>query len=137
MRDVLIVEDDEGVRSAMVEALAWYGVPHREASQGHEALSLMAEKLPAVVLLDMRMPVLDGAGFCAEVRARGWRDRIAIIVATASERASEEQDRCGADAYLGKPFDLDRLIDLTRRYWSEHALADAGRDVVNDLGEGR
>src|SRR3712207_8541884 len=58
--------------------------------------SQVVDHAPAVVLLDINMPVLDGAAFCAELDARGLRERVAVVVMTATERVSYYDRFCGA-----------------------------------------
>jgi len=84
------------------------------AANGSEALRLVEEAEPEVVLLDMNMPVLDGEGFIAAVRERGLR--IPIVVMTAGSSAKRWAAQLGADAYLSKPFELANLVDVTNRF---------------------
>jgi CheY-like chemotaxis protein len=67
-----------------------------------------------LVLLDMRMPVLDGWGFARKFRESG--KRAPIIVMTAAENARRWAEEIGADGYLAKPFELDALISTVQRY---------------------
>ena len=109
MADVLIVDDDPGVRAFIGFALELEGIGYRHAENGRDALARVAEQRPGVILLDRDMPVLDGPGFCARLDETLGRDGTAIVVMTASARADQFQQACQADAALGKPFNLDDL----------------------------
>ena len=92
------------------------------AANGSEALRLVMEAQPEVVLLDMNMPVLDGEGFIAAVRERGLR--IPIVIMTAGSSAKRWASQLGADAYLSKPFELANLVDVTNRFATTMNAAD-------------
>jgi two-component system response regulator MprA len=109
MADVLIVDDDPSVRAFIGFALDLEGIGSRQAENGVEALTRVAEQRPGVILLDLDMPVLDGPGFCARLDQTLGRDGMAIVVMTASSRAAAFQQTCQADAALNKPFDVADL----------------------------
>lgn len=105
---VLVVDDEPDIRatvSAMLE-IEGYGVT--EAANGADALHRVEEHPPDVILLDMRMPVLDGWGFAAELRRRGHRTP--IVVMTAARDAAHWAGEIAAAAFVAKPFGFDDLI---------------------------
>jgi CheY-like chemotaxis protein len=116
VRDVLVVDDDPAIREMIGMALELEGVPFRTATNGEEALARLAEAQPAVVLLDVNMPVLDGPGFCSLLDHRGMRDSVAIVVMTAGSQAERYERQCAADGHLGKPFDLDALYAIVEEH---------------------
>jgi CheY-like chemotaxis protein len=82
------------------------------AGNGADALALVnGEEL---ILLDMRMPVLDGWAFARRLRAAGKRSP--IVVMTAAENARRWAAEIGAEGYLAKPFEIDTLIDAVERF---------------------
>ena len=109
MGDVLVVDDDPGVRDFIGFALGAEGIPYRTAEHGARALACVAAARPRVILLDLDMPVMDGRRFCAALDATLGRAGTAIVAMSASGRVRQFQAACGADAALGKPFDLDEL----------------------------
>jgi len=106
---VLIVEDDREVREAVADYLASHGYACAQAGDGKAMRAALAESLPDLVLLDLRLPGEDGLTL-----ARWLRDNheVAIIMVTG---AGDVVDRVvglevGADDYLGKPFDFRELL---------------------------
>ena len=116
----VLVADDEPAIVEMIRAiLEEYGFRVVTAANGSEALRLVEEADPEVVLLDMNMPVLDGEGFVNAVRERGLR--VPIVVMTAGSSAKRWASQLGADAYLSKPFELASLVDVTSRFATREA----------------
>jgi CheY-like chemotaxis protein len=111
---VLIVDDERAIRDTLVEILEDEGFAVRTAADGAQAIEAIEREQPCVVLLDMRMPVLDGWGVAAELRARGLRVPIAVM--TAASDAQRWCDEIGGDACLPKPFDLDKLVATVARF---------------------
>jgi two-component system, chemotaxis family, chemotaxis protein CheY len=111
---VLVVDDDETIRAALSETLDMEGYPVRLAADGAEALRSVEENPPKVVLLDMRMPVLDGWGFARGLAERGLRPAILVMSAAADARRWARE--IGASGVLPKPFELDELLALVERY---------------------
>ena len=110
---ILVVDDDSAIRCTVAEILNFEGYPVLTASNGAEALAVIESARPALVLLDMRMPVLDGWGFARAIRERGLR--VPILVMTAAHSARQWAEEIKADGYLPKPFDLlDLLTNINR-----------------------
>ena len=112
---VLVVDDDEGVRDFVSEALRDVGYEVVTAEHGGAALAELEHVEPCVVLLDMRMPVVDGWAFSRRYRARAGRTAPNVVM-TPSARARTWCAAIGGDAYLAKPFDLDDLYAVVGRY---------------------
>jgi CheY-like chemotaxis protein len=110
---ILVVDDDPAILATIEDILALEGYPVVTAGNGADALALVERVRPALVLLDMRMPVLDGWGFAREVRARGLD--VPILVMTAAQNAQRWAAEIGADGYVAKPFDLFELLDAVAR----------------------
>lgn len=108
---ILIVDDDLDILDFEAEALEQHGYRVAKASNGEEALQRIAEAEPQLILLDMRMPVMDGWAFTRAFRDRYGR-RIPIVVVTAADDSSLRAAEIGADADLGKPFDLEQLYEV-------------------------
>jgi two-component system response regulator MprA len=110
---VLVVDDDAAIRRMVSQALAFEGYEVETAADGAEAVAAIARARPALVLLDMRMPVLDGWGVVRELRARSID--VPIVVMTAARDAPAWAEDVGATAHLAKPFDLDDLFAVVER----------------------
>lgn len=115
-RPVLVVDDDAAIRSAEHEILEENGYRVVEAADGAEALWFMQHDPPAVVILDVQMPGVDGPSFARELRM-GLR-HVPLVILTAAIDPRREADRCNAEAYLSKPFDSDDLIRVVKRFAS-------------------
>jgi DNA-binding response OmpR family regulator len=113
--DVLVVEDDPDLSALLEMIIADAGYPVRAAANGALALARVEERMPAVVLLDMRMPVMNGWEFAREFRARHGR-AAPIIVVTAAENARLRAAEIEADAWLEKPFELDEVLATVARF---------------------
>ncbi|HEY3109013.1 MAG TPA: response regulator [Chloroflexota bacterium] len=111
---VLVVDDDEAIRSTVTQILEFEGYSVVAAADGAEALAAVEAELPCLVLLDMRMPILDGWGFAAALRKRGLKVPIAVM--TAAQNAQRWCDEIGGDACLAKPFDLDDMVATVARF---------------------
>lgn len=111
---VLVVDDDLSILDTVTAILAQEGFAVSGASSGEEALALLRTWHPTLVLLDMRMPVMDGWTVARLMRENGIR--VPIVVMTAAENARRWADEIGADAYLAKPFALDDLLEVIQRH---------------------
>jgi CheY-like chemotaxis protein len=112
---VLVVDDDSAILTTITEILELEGYPFITASDGAEALHRIAAEQPSLVLLDMRMPVLNGWEVARAVRERGIM--VPIVVMTAAQDARLWSEQIGAAGYLAKPFDLDDLLATIERFF--------------------
>ena len=118
-KSVLVVDDDPDLLGLVQLLLEGVGYRVITAGEGQEALSRVAEKMPDLILLDMKMPGMNGWDFARAFRQR--YDRAApIVVLTAAEDARKRAEEIGAEGYLGKPFDIDELIRIVERNLDRH-----------------
>jgi two-component system, OmpR family, KDP operon response regulator KdpE len=107
--DILVVDDENNVIKLITDALALEGWKTRAASDGEEALKFLTVNAPDVVLLDIRMPGLDGFETLRRIR-----EASSVPVIMLSARSDEEDKvkclKMGADDYITKPFGLKELI---------------------------
>ena len=113
-RPVLIVDDDLETLAAERQLLGESGFRVVEAHDGVEALRIVQDDPPAVVVLDVQMPGMDGPSFARELRMALRRVPLVILTGVADPR--READRCNAEAYLSKPFDAQELVNVVRRF---------------------
>lgn len=107
--NILVIDDDPSILMTVAEVLEDEGYAVRTASNGAEGLAAVQEALPRLVLLDMRMPVLDGWGFAHSLRERGIH--LPLLVMTAAQDARQWGREVGAIGVIPKPFDLNDLLD--------------------------
>ncbi len=113
-RPVLIVDDDPETLAVERQLLSESGFRVVEARDGAEALRVVQEDPPALVVLDVQMPGMDGPSFARELRMALRRVPLVILTGVADPR--HEADRCNAEAYLAKPFDAQELVSVVRRF---------------------
>lgn len=110
---MLVVEDDDDLRSLIGSALAEAGYVPVEAADGAAALAACEERDPAVILLDLAMPRLGGQAFVDAYRRGSGRAK--IVVMTGAPSGGEMAARLHAAVFLSKPFDLDELLRVVDR----------------------
>lgn len=111
---VLVVDDDTSILDTVSAILTGEGYDVVSATSGEEALDAVTRKRPSVILLDMRMPVMDGWAVARALRSQGIS--VPIVVMTAAESAKRWADEVGAEGYLAKPFGLDELLTIVQRF---------------------
>ena len=114
-RRVLVVEDDDDVRASICEFLALEGIEPVAVAGGEEALAALARPPPPdAILLDLGMPGMGGSELLERIRRQErWAD-IPVAVMTGFAR-NRFQYLAGADDYIEKPFDLERLNEAISR----------------------
>jgi two-component system, chemotaxis family, chemotaxis protein CheY len=117
-RPILVVDDDAALRRIVFALLTEEGYSVMEAPDGAAALARAREVTPGLILLDMRMPVMTGWEFARRYRAQPPPHAPIICVTAAPDAAAvaARGTQIGAVASLSKPFDLDELLALVRRY---------------------
>jgi CheY-like chemotaxis protein len=123
-RSVLVVEDDLDLLGLMEMVLQEAGHRVRTAGDGLRALEQVSEEMPGLILLDMRMPVMNGWEFAREFRARHGR-ACPIVVVTAAENAKLRAAEVEAEGFLSKPFDLEDVLQLVSRFLADGSGARA------------
>src|SRR5436190_8268857 len=114
---ILNVDDNEAARYAKTRVLRQAGYQLLEAGTGKEALDLVRTRQPDLVLLDVRLPDIDGLEVCRRIRADPRSSRIAVLQTSASYVDLHSHMRaldCGADSYLIAPFEPEFLLASVR-----------------------
>jgi two-component system chemotaxis response regulator CheY len=107
---ILVVEDDDDIRDFVAAVLQHVGYSVVVAANGQIALSMVDREAPRAILLDMKMPIMDGWEF-----ARRYRQQPApapLIIMTAAHDTAMRAAQVGAVGVLNKPFDLDKLLSV-------------------------
>ena len=115
---LLLVEDNELSRDMLSRRLQRAGFDVITAADGEQALQLMRARGPAMVLMDMSLPVMDGWTACRNARIDERTRKIPIIALTAHAMANDRQSAlaAGCDDFATKPVDFPQLLDKIRIY---------------------
>jgi DNA-binding response OmpR family regulator len=114
--DVLVVEDDPDINEMIGAYLELEGFACRRFLDGTTALREARRQPPALVVLDLMLPDVNGMEVCRRLRAdEATRDVRVVIVTALDDAATREEARgCGVLGYMTKPFDPDALLDVVR-----------------------
>lgn len=122
MAKILIAEDEQDIRDLIEFTLKYYGHEVISVSDGEEAVSATHQIHPDLILLDVRMPVLDGYEACKIIKADKMTKEIPVVFLSAKGQAAEISQglQAGAVDYLLKPFAPDelnkRLLEILERH---------------------
>ena len=115
-KDVLVVEDEAYLCDLIADVIESDGHVARKASNGREALALLKERRPQLILLDLMMPIMDGWEFITVLKSHSEWAEIPVIIITAIYDARRTQLETGAKAVITKPFDIDQLSELVNMF---------------------
>jgi DNA-binding response OmpR family regulator len=115
---VLIVDDEEGFRDGVADLLGMEGYEVSVARDAVEAVRVLPEFRPEVILLDLRMPHLDGEGFLRGMGGLPASKRVPVVLISAKEDLQQIALRTGAAGYLSKPFEARQLLSLLEKVLS-------------------
>lgn len=136
---LLIVDDDPNLLRAVAACLRGEGYEVDTARSGDEALIHIAQRLPDLIVSDIRMPRMDGYALARQLRSNPRTDLIPIIFLTAKDESSERIAgiRAGVDAYLTKPFEPDELIAVIGNILTrvERTHAEIARLIGSNTGD--
>jgi DNA-binding response OmpR family regulator len=107
------VDDDPDILATVGDVLEMEGYEVERALNGADALEVLDRASPSLVILDIRMPVVDGWEFARTVKDRGIQ--VAILVMTAAQDSRRWANEIDAAGYIAKPFDLDDLLAAVAR----------------------
>src|ERR671934_1290478 len=114
---ILLVDDDERVRELVRVNLEFEGYTVREAGSAEEGLAAVEDAAPDLILLDVMMPGVDGWEMLRRVQERHGAGAIPVVMFSGQveEETLAEATERGARGFVGKPFDLQQLIDQTQQ----------------------
>jgi CheY-like chemotaxis protein len=116
---VLVIEDDPDMRGLLVLMLEDQGHHVQSAADGRRGLEALRGCQPDLILLDMKMPEMDGWEFARRYRAE-HSDPSPIVVMTAAEDPRKRAEEIGAAGWLGKPVELDVLYRTVKELAQRH-----------------
>jgi len=118
----LIVDDDESVRSLLRMTLPEDGYEIDEATDGEQALALVEERVPDLVLLDWKMPGRHGSLVLDELKSRHPELPVIVLTAEIAEHHRDLAESLKVDVFLTKPFSPLELLETIERLVGEHSL---------------
>jgi two-component system KDP operon response regulator KdpE len=126
---ILVIDDDRQIRRMLRTAFELEGFAVRDAANATEGIQAATDKPPDLIILDLRLPDMDGGNVLRQLRS--WT-RLPVIVL--SVRSGEDEKvrllELGADDYVVKPFGMAELVARARMALRRHALASAGDTVI-------
>ncbi|TET05853.1 MAG: sigma-54-dependent Fis family transcriptional regulator, partial [Candidatus Atribacteria bacterium] len=122
MRKILVIDDEQNIRRMLTRVLSPEGFIVKEAVNGLEALKRLQEENYSLVLLDLRMPVLNGIDTLKKIREYDINLPVIMMSAYGSIPEAVEAIKLGALDYLIKPFDIEELKIIVSRAIKQYAL---------------
>lgn len=113
---ILVVEDDPQVARLIALVLQRNGYESKVVADGHSALRTAREMLPSMVFADLTIKGMAGDELCKVLKREPETREIPYIVVSGDRDIAEKSRICGADGYMGKPFEFEALIGLVKKY---------------------
>ena len=134
--NILVVDDEAQITRVLKTALSSLGYGTRVAGDGDEAVQIMKDWSPDLVITDLRMPNMDGLDLCRYIRKKS---RIPVIVLSVKgeEREKVRALDCGADDYVTKPFSMNELLARVRAALRRAATPEEPDTPLIELGDFR
>ena len=117
--NLLLVDDEKEFVSTLAERLQMRGIQPQVAFSGEEALEMLKRNVPDVMVLDLKMPGIDGLEVLRRVKKRHPRVQVIILTGHGSERDEAAARRLGAFDHLQKPVDLNDLVQVMGQAFAE------------------
>ncbi len=133
MARLLVVDDERGIRTALLQVFEYEGHEVRAAEDGHEGLRIAREFNPDVIFLDVKMPGKDGLDVLAELREDDPSTLVIMISGHGTIDTAVEATRKGAYDFLEKPLDTDRLLVTLRRALELRGLTESMADLRSQI----
>src|SRR4051812_24343224 len=124
MADILVVDDDQSIATAFEHFLRFEGHECRLASNAEDAVRLIAERQPTLIMMDIRMPGVDGLQALRDIRSRFPGVYVVMMTGYGTSQTSIDAIREGAYDYLTKPLDLDELREVIRKALATQQASD-------------
>jgi two-component system response regulator (stage 0 sporulation protein F) len=125
---VLVIDDQPGIRRLLAEVLQEEGYAVLEAANGYDGLQKARDSRPGLILMDMKMPGMDGIETLRELKRLGIGEKVIMMTAYGELDLVNEAKEIGATDYITKPFDIVALCDMIGRNLADTAASrqDAG-----------
>lgn len=134
--NILVVDDEPQITRVLKTSLANHGYGIRTASDGEEALQMMKDWSPDLIVTDLRMPNMDGLQLCREVRT-GSRIPIIVLSVKGEDSIKVEALDAGADDYVTKPFSMNELLARIRAALRRASAPEQAVASIIEMGDFR
>ncbi|MFC2171248.1 sigma-54-dependent transcriptional regulator [Acidobacteriota bacterium] len=132
---VLAIDDEEDILEALRMIYEYEGYEFIQASTGAQGLKFAEKYQPELILLDIKMPRIDGLEVLTRLKESGFSNPVVMISGHGTLSTAVEATKLGAFDFLEKPLDRDRLILITRNAIDQKRLADENRNLKTRLSE--
>lgn len=119
---MLIVDDQFGIRVLLFEVFGKEGYQTYQAANGKEALQIVQQVSPDIVLLDMKIPGMDGLEILKRIKKMNHDIKVIMMTAYGELDMINEATKLGAITHITKPFDIDQLRSLVREQLAAHQI---------------
>jgi two-component system OmpR family response regulator len=123
MLKIVVVDDEKSICDFVEAFFKSRGHVVITATNPLEALDIISKEQPKVIMLDIRMPQMDGLTLLAKIKQSGSKAKIIMVTVADDEQTKEKARQLGADAFISKPFSTDYL---------EEVVADKIEELLND-----
>ncbi|MDP2653341.1 MAG: response regulator [Candidatus Omnitrophota bacterium] len=127
---ILIIDDEKEMAQFMSWRLARADFDSRLAFDGQDGLTMLEEEEPDLILTDIVMPKMDGYTLCKTLQERGTLSKIPVVVMTAYANRAEDFEGMGIQAFLVKPFDGQKLVDVIEQILDKKSRAECHKKVL-------
>jgi DNA-binding response OmpR family regulator len=127
---ILVVEDEEAIRSGLIDVLVFHGYETDSAATGPEGLQKALTGKFDLILLDIMLPGMDGYEICDRIRAEDRKQAIIMLTAKTSDEEIIQGLKLGADDYVAKPFSIQQLV---LRIEAVLRRSDVGQELAKTL----
>ena len=112
MIKILVLDDETGTCEQLRDFFSYRGYKVFGATEGEEAVSIIKKEKPQILLLDIRMPGINGLEVLKQAKEINDKAKVVIITALAEEDKKSEALKLGADEYIAKPFSYEKIEGL-------------------------
>ncbi len=117
-KKILVTDDQAGIRKLLMEILKPQGYEVFECADGLQALEFLTENKVDLILLDMKMPQMDGLTTLKNIKERKIDVKVIFMTAFGELKVTKDAERLGALDYILKPFDILQLLELVNKHLS-------------------
>ncbi len=121
MKKILVIDDNEGILDVVSIILESEGYEVHQLIEPNRVTQLPLADMPDLILLDIWMSGADGRVICRQLKDQPHTRHVPIVLMSANKDIAEIADSAGADGYLAKPFEMDDLIMIVKRYLTKEA----------------